>query len=196
MIRAVVFLSLLFFSRGPQPTGTDDNVSAEVCLSSEERKLYDLMMEYRASKNLEVIPVSARLTKVAQQHAKDLVNNYTFKPDNKCNPHSWSRKGNWSSCCYTNDHKEAQCMWDKPKEIAGYDGPGYEIAYYSSGQATAVEGLEGWKKSSGHNPLIINEGMWSKAKWRAIGVGFYGNYGVVWFGEQSDDTPIKECVNN
>jgi uncharacterized protein YkwD len=196
MIRTIVFLTLLFFSRSPQATGIDAEAPAEVCLSSEERKLYDLMMEYRASKKLEAIPLSARLTKVAQQHAKDLVNNYTFSPDNKCNPHSWSKKGNWSSCCYTNDHKEAQCMWDKPKEIAGYESPGYEIAYYSSGRATAVEGLEGWKKSPGHNPLIINEGMWSKAKWKAIGIGFYGNYGIVWFGEKSDDTPVQECANN
>jgi uncharacterized protein YkwD len=196
MIRTIVFLTLLFFSRSPQPIGIDAQLSAEVCLTSEERKLYDLMMEYRASNKLEAIPLSARLTKVAQQHAKDLVNNYTFSPDNKCNPHSWSKKGNWSSCCYTNDHKEAQCMWDKPKEIAGYESPGYEIAYYSSGTATAVEGLEGWKKSPGHNPLIINEGMWSKAKWKAIGIGFYGNYGIVWFGEKSDDTTVQECANN
>lgn len=84
-------------------------------------------------------------------------------------------------------------MWNKPSEIAGYEGPGYEIAYYSSAGATAVEGLEGWKRSPAHNPLIINEGIWSKATWRAIGIGFYKEYGIVWFGETDDASVAVVC---
>jgi uncharacterized protein YkwD len=163
------------------------------CLSSEEKKLYELMMAYRKSKGLPAIQVSGKLTLVAQTHARDLAKNYTFDPASKCNPHSWSRKGKWSACCYTNDHKQAKCMWDKPMEIAGYSSPGYEIAYYSSAGANAQEGLEGWKKSPSHNPLIINEGMWSKVTWKGIGIGIYGEYGVVWFGELEDTTPLAEC---
>jgi uncharacterized protein YkwD len=169
---------------------------ADVCLTSEEKKLYDLMMDYRKSKGLEPIPISAKLTLVAQTHVRDLSDNYQFDPENKCNPHSWSKKGNWSACCYTSDHKKASCMWDKPKEIADYTSAGYEIAYYSSRGASAAEGLEGWKKSPAHNPLIINDGMWSKAHWKAVGVGFYKEYGVVWFGEATDDSPISVCKPN
>lgn len=168
-------------------------VDAAVCLNKEEQKVYELMMAYRKSKGLDPIPLSAKLTMVAQAHAKDLVNQYTFKVDNKCNPHSWSKKGKWTSCCYTSDHKQAKCMWDKPKEIAGYASPGYEIAYYSSSGAKAFEGLEGWKKSPGHNPLIVNEGTWEKAKWKAVGIGFEGEYGVVWFGELEDDVVPTTC---
>jgi len=86
-------------------------------------------------------------------------------------------------------------MWDKPKEIAGYNSPGYEIAYYSSAGASAKEGLEGWKKSPSHNPLIVNEGMWSKVNWKAIGIGFYKEYGIVWFGEQDDEGDVDLCLN-
>jgi uncharacterized protein YkwD len=168
----------------------------DVCLTAEEKKLYDLMMDYRKSKGLEAIPISAKLTLVAQTHVRDLADNYEFDPDNKCNPHSWSKKGNWSACCYTSDHKKASCMWDKPKEIAGYSSAGYEIAYYSSRGASAAEGLEGWKKSTAHNPLIINDGMWNKAHWKGVGVGFYKSYGVVWFGEATDDAPISVCDSN
>jgi len=172
-----------------------EKISPEkICLSAEEQKLYSLMMDYRKSKGLPPIPLSARLTKVAQTHARDLMDNYKFDANNKCNPHSWSKKGKWSSCCYTNDHKQAKCMWDKPKEIAEYSGPGYEIAYYSSKGATAEEGLAGWKLSPGHNPLIINDGMWSKATWKGIGIGFYGEYGIVWFGELADDSEITMCA--
>lgn len=165
----------------------------EVCLSAEEKKLYDLMMKYRKSKKLKAIPLSAKLTKTAQAHVRDLMENYTYEEGANCNPHSWSAKGAWSSCCYTADHKEAKCMWAKPKEIAGYEGSGYEILYWTSGEASAAEGLEGWKKSPGHNPLIVNTGTWEKVEWKAVGIGFYKNYGVVWFGEVEDETKPEEC---
>jgi uncharacterized protein YkwD len=164
-----------------------------VCLNKEEQKLYELMMDYRKSKGLPSIPLSAKLSLVAQTHARDLMANYKFDVNNKCNPHSWSKKGKWSACCYTSDHKQAKCMWEKPKEIAGYEGYGYEIAYYSSRGATAEEGLAGWKLSPGHNPLIINDGMWSKVEWKGVGIGFFGEYGIVWFGEIADSTDIQIC---
>jgi uncharacterized protein YkwD len=181
------FLILISIENNPK-------IASEVCLSAEEKKLYDLMMEYRKSKGLNSIPLSAKLTLVAQTHVRDLAENYVFNPkDVKCNPHSWSEKGKWKACCYTSDHKQASCMWDKPKEIAGYTGSGYEIAYFSSGGATAKEGLDGWKVSPSHNPLIINEGTWSKAKWQGIGIGIYKQYGVVWFGEVKDEESATRC---
>lgn len=165
----------------------------EVCLTKEEKKLYDIIMQYRQSKKLKSIPLSAKLTVVAQTHARDLSENYEFSPKNKCNPHSWSKKGDWTSCCYTNDHKQASCMWTKPQEIAGYEGNGFEIAYYSSLGASAQEGLDGWKISPGHNPLLINSGTWSNVKWNAIGIGIYKEYGLVWFGELKDEAMITLC---
>ena len=163
---------------GPEPE--------DICLNSEEKKLYDMIMEYRKSKGLESIPISFKLTEVAQIHARDLADNYVFDVDNKCNPHSWSEKGKWTSCCYTSDHKQASCMWAKPKEITGYAGNGYEIAFYGSSGANAKDAIDGWKISPGHNPLLINLGIWSKVKWQAIGVGIYKEYGIVWFGEEND----------
>jgi hypothetical protein len=189
-ILILLLLPIIFHSAGTEESRAVPGVT---CLTSEEKKLYELMMAYRKDKGLESIPLSSRLTQVAQTHARDLVENYEFNAGNICNPHSWSKKGQWSACCYTSDHKQAKCMWDKPKEIAGYNGAGYEIAYYSSRGATAEEGLAGWQKSAAHNPLIINDGMWSKVKWNAVGVGFYHEYGIVWFGEQTDDTVISEC---
>jgi uncharacterized protein YkwD len=163
-----------------------------VCLSPEEKKLYDLMMAYRKTKGLDAIPLSARLTQVAHVHAKDLAENHDLTQD-RCNLHSWSKKGKWTSCCYTADHKQAACMWNKPHEIAGYESNGYEISYYFSAGADAESGLEGWKQSTGHNQMIINDGIWKKIKWNAIGIGFYKEYGVVWFGDLKDETPLEVC---
>ena len=168
-------------------------MKGNICLSKEEKKLYDLIMEYRKSKNLGAIPLSAGLTLVAQTHARDLSENYKFDIHNKCNPHSWSSKGKWTSCCYTNDHSKASCMWSKPKEIAGYASNGFEIAYYSSLGANAQEGIDGWKISPGHNPLLINSGTWEKVEWKGIGIGIYKEYGLVWFGEEDDPEKPDLC---
>jgi len=185
LIQLIYFLTPFFT---PNTTLAD-----EVCLSTEEQKLYDVIMDYRKEKKLKSIPYSVKLTQVAQAHVRDLVNNYDFSQRDLCNPHSWSDTGDWSSCCYTNDHEKASCMWDKPREISEYDGDGYEIAYYYSAGATADTALAGWKKSKGHNPLLVNLGIWHDVKWEAIGIGIYKEYAVVWFGQEEDKSKIVTC---
>ena len=153
-------------------------------LSNEETELYNLIMQYRYSKGLTKIPLSKSLTFVAQAHVKDLENN---KPDvGNCNMHSWSNKGSWTPCCYTDDHARSQCMWDKPSELTSYKGYGYEISYGGSGSATAIRALNGWKSSPGHNAVIINQGIWNDNNWQAIGIGIYKGFAVVWFGQEKD----------
>ena len=106
------------------------NTSFAQVLTDEEKKLYDLIMEYRNENGLPDIPFSKSLTYVAQTHVKDLYNN---RPNNgNCNLHSWSSNGNWTPCCYTPDHAQAKCMWSKPSEMTSYKGYGYEIASENS----------------------------------------------------------------
>jgi len=171
---------LLFSCQKPDP------VSSTIALSSEEQKLYDLIMRYREEKQLPVIPLSESLTFVAQTHVKDLADN--FDMGKTCNMHSWSDKGNWTACCYTSDHAKAECMWNKPREMTSYKGYGYEISHGGSKNylATAESAFNGWKNSSGHNAVMINEGVW-KDKWNAIGIGIYKGYACVWFGKESDE---------
>ena len=189
MLTLIIFYcSLLLFTNNSSLTPISD-----VCLTDAEKELFSLVNDYRKSKNLEAIPYSAALTKVAQAHVRDLHENYTYDPNAKCNPHSWSKKGDWSSCCYTNDHKQAQCMWDKPMEIAGYDSHGYEIAYYQSNGAVPSVALDGWKVSKGHNQVMINLDIWSKVTWQGMGVGLYKEYAVVWFGAKSDPGEMLLC---
>lgn len=168
---------------------------SEVCLSEKEKELASLINGYRKSKGQSIIPVSPKLTRVAKAHARDLMDNYDFDPSNKCNPHSWSDKGEWTSCCYTNDGSQAKCMWDKPREIAGYNSEGYEIAFYYSAEIEPTRALEGWKKSPAHNPVIISSGIWKKLQWNAMGVAIQDNYALVWFGTLSDSEKIIDCSN-
>jgi uncharacterized protein YkwD len=185
MVKTLLPFWLFFLLFGLQAHGPISTPEPS-CLQEEEQKLYALIMNYRATKKLKAIPLSAKLTRVAQLHAKDLAEHYD--PNNtRCNLHSWSANGKWTACCYTDDHKQAKCMWDKPKEIAGYPGNGYEISYFSSAGANAEEGLAGWKRSPGHNQVIMNEGIWKTVQWNAIGIGLYKEYGVVWFGKEPDE---------
>ena len=181
------FILILFsLFQGKASTGEDT-----FCLSAEEKKLFDIINSYRETRDLEHIPFSVSMSKVAKAHVRDLVDNYTYKTGAKCNPHSWSDNGIWSSCCYTADHKKAQCMWDKPKEIANYDGYGYEILFYSSDGASAGEALTGWQNSSAHHAVMINTGIWDKIEWGALGIGIYGQYAVAWFGETEEEAPLN-----
>jgi hypothetical protein len=120
---------------------------------------------------------------VAQLHATDLEEN---RPDTGgCIMHSWSEKHKWQGCCYTADHAQKQCMWNKPRELTSYTGNGYEIsAQYSEG-IDAKEALALWKGSKYHNAVILNMDAY-KAKWNAIGIGIYKRYSVIWFGHEVD----------
>lgn len=158
-------------------------------LSTEEQKLYDLVMQYRKELGLPAIPFSPSLTFVAQTHVKDLAIN---RPDQgSCNTHSWSSNGKWSPVCYTKDHRQAQKMWNKPSELTDYKGKGYEIATMIYGTdkqyfMTATMALKSWKGSAAHNAVIINSGMWKSCDWQAIGIGIYKGYACIWFGKEPD----------
>jgi hypothetical protein len=174
---------------------TQNNYAANnICLTTNEQALYQLINQYRKENNLPAIPLSPALCFVAQTHAKDLMDNKVVK--NNCNMHSWSNKGNWSSCCYTANHAQAACMWNKPRELTNYKGDGYEITFwiYKSDDpdytATATEALNGWKKSEGHRNVIINKSTWQSLQWNAIGIGIYKNYACVWFGTVTDNNTI------
>ncbi|MCC5919457.1 MAG: CAP domain-containing protein [Cyclobacteriaceae bacterium] len=163
----------------------------EVCLSEDELDLYEELMEYRNSLGLSDIPLSAKLTKTAQVHMQDLLDNYEM--DEKCNPHSWSAGESWEACCYTSDHKNAECMWLKPLEIADYNAHGYEIVYFHSLAVIPTSALESWKKSPGHHHVMINKKIWEKVEWKAVGLGIRGNWAAIWFGEKEDETVATLC---
>lgn len=177
-------IALLFFTFSTSfyvPNHEKPEISVRI--SAEELKLYDLIMEYRKSKNLPTIPLSKSLTYVAQQHCLDLEVNL------KSLSHSWS------TCKYNSSNsKTYECMWLKPREMTAYQGYGYECAHGVSGgyPANATDALEGWKKSPPHNAVILSRGIWKSHPWNAIGIGIHGSYACIWFGEETDTEGAPE----
>lgn len=192
LVSALLLLLTAGFTYKPASVQEDP----ELCLSKEEQRMYDLIMAYRKQKKLPSIKISAALTKVAQAHARDLSIN---KPNNadECNMHSWSSKGSWTPCCYDSKHTQSACMWNKPKEIAGFQADGFEIVSGSMDDnyiATPDAALAGWKKSPGHHAVIVNTGTWKQRTWKGIGIGVYKNYICVWVSSIEDKNTVeKKC---
>ena len=185
------------------PQSNDDsnltNFNINTPLSVKEKELVRLVNEYRISKGLKPMPVSKSLTYVARTHNKDFIQH--FRMDLKdsrgieANSHSWSKYGNWTPMNYTEDHKYNKNMWSKPSELTNFKGNGYEIAYYNytPGDITFENALqlkpktavEGWKKSPGHNVVMIGDEGWDTLS--VMGVSIHGNFATVWFADETND---------
>lgn len=76
-------------------------------------------------------------------------------------------------------------MNEKPKEITGYKGKGWEMVYSSGEEARADEAFDLWISLDVTKDYLLNTGKWLKP-WKAIGIGFYGDYACVWFGDTED----------
>ena len=76
-------------------------------------------------------------------------------------------------------------MWKKPKEFnrSWRNGNGYEVSVGGGGGMTASIALRQWKKSTLHNDVLVNQGMWSNSRWTKLGAAFVGNNGNAWFAE-------------
>jgi hypothetical protein len=192
---------ILFFCIFMANSAAANPLQPGTCLNAEEEKLVQLVNQYRVAHGLQQIPVSYSLTTVGQWHVQDLNTNHpdtgTGYQGQSCNMHSWSNwhPALWNAMCYTPDHHEAREMWDKPKQISqgAYQGTGYEIAYFTSGQVTAEAALAGWQGSTPHRDVILEQDIWSGKNWPAMGVGLYLHYAVIWFSETSDTRGMTAC---
>jgi hypothetical protein len=148
--------------------------------------------DYRMQNGLPAVPLSTALMTVAAYHVGDEIAHPEAHTGN-CNLHSWSTGSSlWMGCCFTPDFAQAQCMWDKPKEITASWGPGktytatgYEDA--AAGVGAPDQALTLWKNDPPHDDVIRNNGIWaSHGPWPAMGCGMQGGYAVLWFGDATD----------
>jgi len=165
-------------------TGGPANHSPSVDGCSElGQEIVALVNAERAKVNLPAIPLSKSMCQVASIHTRDMAENGPVQGE--CNLHSWSDQGSWSACCYTSDHAQAECMWNKPRELTDYPGNGYENS--AVGVSTAADAVALWMNSSGHRGVILEEGIWEGANWGALGADIHQSYAVLWFGKETDN---------
>jgi hypothetical protein len=163
---------------------TKDYVGVDTGCTAEAKQLIAELNKYRAKSGKAAIPASPSLCAVGQAHVIDLAKNNPVTAT--CNLHSWSNQGSWSSCCYTDDHAQAGCMWNKPKELTTYTGTGYENAHAGGGSPFYIINTSWGSQSPAHRAVMLNQGQWANRTWRAVGAGMYQGYAVLWFGEQVD----------
>ena len=144
--------------------------------STEEANLYRLLNEYRAANGLPPIAASKSLSLVANRHVLDLEENIGTIT------HAWSDAEYDPS-----DSTTWPSMWEAPQRFdTAYETFGFENAFFSSAGATAEDAFSSWSQSSGHNAVILNQDVWANTEWKALGIGIYEDYAVMWVGESSD----------
>lgn len=183
--KSILLIIFLFFVTNLIAQNLQFPEQDNFCVTDQERKLFNLIAGYRSEHDLPSIEFSSSLSYVARIHAMDLAIN---RPDfGGCNLHSWSAKGKWKPCCYAKDENRIACMTQKPKELTGYRFKAYEVVYTSTDSITPDDAFEFWKEIPLMNDYLLNTGKWSK-HWISVGVGIYGQYACVWFGEGADHT--------
>lgn len=156
-------------------------------LSLTELTFYHQIMAYRAAEGLDAIPLSLGLTTTAGRHAADTTYNIW---EARLDLPDGTDLRSWSDAPYFSDERDVSVMTQAPQRIGtGYSDAGYEIA--ASGFLNSATALEEWKKFSGINDMLLNEGAWSILDWDAIGIGIETHATLppiyyVWFGDAAD----------
>ncbi len=147
--------------------------------------LMDAVNKHRASLNLPIIPISDDAWLVAASHNWDLSNNNTGwsgRGQTGCSSHSWSNQpGKWTGCCYELTSPNGNCMWSKPKEIAGNSMKGYEIGSGGKFNPTPDGALQMWLKSAPHRAVIENTDIWKNIPWKGFGCSLHEGQQGCWF---------------
>ncbi len=159
--------------------------AAEPAPHDPSAQLTDLIFDYRAQNGLPAIPVSPSMSAVAASHVADLERH---APTGQCTAHSWSANPRWSACCYTRDHVQAHCMWDKPREITRgkYSGQGFEIVCWNADRMTPEIAMDCWRRSATHHGVILNRDAWRDTTWHALGIRVSQHYAVLWLGMEPE----------
>lgn len=160
----------------------------EDTIDAEEYRLYEMIMEYRASLGLPSIPLSKALTTTASRHVVDTVYNQGGYDGH-----------NWSDAPYDASNPATYpAIWEAPERVGtGYTDNGFEISTgyigdpFSVPNMTAELALANWQGSAPHNDVITQQGPWTQ-DWQAIGIAIHESVSHVWFGHAPDVSGMPE----
>jgi len=180
-VKLFYFLALFFLGVFWYPF---EGQCQEACLSKEESRLAEMINTLRRQNRQPEIALSASLTNVAKLHVNDLQVN---KPDTSiCSTASWSNKGQWTPCCFTSLAPNFECIWNKPKELTGYNYRGYEIVHFEEGIIVVDSMFSLWAKTPAVIDMLLGRNHHSDKRWAAMGIAVGENYVSVWLGQRPD----------
>lgn len=175
----MIFVLPVFSGNISFTAGGTDTLDSKT--TQDETILFNLINDMRRQNKLPSIPLSPELCKVAQTHIADIIK---WKPQDKgCSLHSWSGSGKWTACCNTKEVFGIQCMKSKPREIAGYQGDGYELIYWGEDKATPSEAADLWKQVAASSDMILGRAKWKGYQWKAMGVAIKEGIAILWLGD-------------
>lgn len=146
-------------------------------LADPATELFNAVNAYRAQNGLPPVPYNPQLASVAAAHVNDQNRNMSPLGGRQCNLHSWS------DCCYTPSHSNLGCMQNKPSQLAGYPGRGYEVSASNGAgyNGRASSAASQWASSAGHRAMVLNQGEWNQP-WTGMGCAVSGAFANCWFG--------------
>lgn len=150
--------------------------------SADEAALFEIVNKYRTANGRPALRLSSSLSMLANRRMLDLGQNL------KSLTHSWS------NCPYDiTDDTTWPCVIDAPRRLnSGYDGKGYETLYRTAtGTVSPTLALETWKKSSLHNSIILNQGIFKDLAWDEVGIAIDGKFAAMWFGYPDGASQFK-----
>jgi|GEM_PF-3421865 len=165
----------------PLPAEADEayELPAAKC-SFDGRTIVTLINAHRSENGEVVLPESASLCLVAEAHVGDLIANAPYEEEG-CEAKSWSDAGPWEACCYLPDNSNPECMWDKPQELFGFEGEGYEVVAIHAGGVRDV--VEAWLEDPGLEEMILSRGAWEGTEWSGIGAAIVDGHATLWLGD-------------
>merc|ERR1712110_925119 len=138
-----------------------------------------LVNRERGSSGLRPLHCDANMRWVAYQHLDDADEGaqQNLAWGDECNLHSWLVK---FPCCYTSDHANGKCVWNKPLQLSGWDDrTGFEISAWRSDKMSATQAINQWRGSFGHYDVIMGRSGWDDLK--TVGCGYRNNHAHCWF---------------
>lgn len=164
------------------------------CLTEDEDRLLRLVNQYRRQNGLVSIRSSIWMTTTAQWHAWDLSANDPTTAT--CTLRSWSnaRPDLWVPVCYTADHAQWNQMVFKPRQISGFNFPGFGYEIVVRGPFAGPEAaLLAMIADPETNAMLLETGDWANSSYRGLGTGMVGDHATVWLTSDTDHEGAPVC---
>lgn len=136
----------------------------------ESKRLFEVINAMRRVDEIPELTMDNGLNYVAYLHCVDLDKYY----DKNCSLVSWSKKSGYSYGCINKDSPNLNVMYNKPKEVLGYDGVGHELVCVTDRNINYEMAYTLLRRSAFYSGMLVG------TNYTRIGVYIHKNIVSVW----------------